>query len=280
MSTFYNTNISAGISCFLHSTTDTLKKCLSDHVILDIISYVKFETLEDYLSILTFLDCQMIDDHTFVVFRNMFEKFRIKEIRYGYYGDKYQKNLNKHILIHATKHGLYHIIKKELKFLKKQMEADVKNAYKIFPFDDEGKNALHYAAIKGDIETFKMIESYFPKYINCVSRKNGHSTLEFAVGEGNLEIVEYLLKKGALDHTTFTNKFAKNSFTIYRHTPQHTAAENLYLDILFKLIEYDANMNLNIKGIGVFKTAERAGASSSELLALKKASLIYCSKGT
>ena len=64
------------------------------------------------------------------------------------------------------------LLRRELEFLKKQMEADVKNAYKVFPFDDEGKNALHYAAIRGDIETFKMIESYFPKiYQLCFSKK-------------------------------------------------------------------------------------------------------------
>ena len=93
-----------------------------------------------------------------------------------------------------------------------------------------------------------MIEEYFSSYINSVSRKTGYSTLEYAVAEGNVDIVEYLLEKNALKHTYFTNKFVRNGFTIYRHTPQHIAASNLHFDILFKLIEYDASMSIKLMG--------------------------------
>lgn len=217
---------------------------------LDLIKdYVALNTNEDCLSILTFLDYQKIYQDTYEVLRNKLGDTQFK----------------KTLLIHLVKNKLKHLLKLELEFLKSKMDENPEEAYTVFPYDKEGKNAFHYAASQGDIEIFEMIEEYFSSYINSVSRKTGYSTLEYAVAEGNVKITEYLLKKGALKCTTFTNKFWRNGFTSYRHTPQHTAASNLNFDILFKLIEYDANMSIKINGVNVFKEAEIAGASPEQL---------------
>lgn len=102
-------------------------------------------------------------------------------------------------------------------------------------FNPEISNAIR----AGDVQTLNKLLDMYPKHINCFTSLGGGTWLHYAAGEGKLEVVKCMVKRGF--------DINKES-SLNGGTPLADAASEGHVDVSLYLIEQGANLEITGKG--------------------------------
>ena len=117
----------------------------------------------------------------------------------------------------AAKHGC----KDSLEYLHKEAKVD------IYTKDSEGQNAVHYAALGGDIDCFVYLVKVAKLDYKQCNNVNGNTVLHTAAKHGNLAIVRYCCEVLKID---------PHQFNYVCKSPLRFAVENNFLNTVIYLI--------------------------------------------
>ncbi|XP_026385317.1 ankyrin-2-like [Papaver somniferum] len=120
--------------------------------------------------------------------------------------------------------------------------------------DDNGVGVIHFAAEEGKLNVLKYLIEELGLDVNMKNDAKGESPFYHAVLGGNINIVDYLLGKGANPNTSNTNGA----------TPLHYAAQKGYTEILTRLLSRGVNVNGSCED-GTLTPLAVAGATLSPL---------------
>ncbi|KAI3929878.1 hypothetical protein MKW98_004032 [Papaver atlanticum] len=120
--------------------------------------------------------------------------------------------------------------------------------------DDNGVGVIHFVAEEGKLNVLKYLIEELGLDVNMKNDAKGESPFFHAVLGGNINIVDYLLGKGANPNTSNING----------STPLHYAAQKGYTEILTRLLSRGVNVNGSCED-GTLTPLAVAGATLSPL---------------